>query len=70
MMTEERDGGLQSAASQRLRPAEAAAGRAQATLKKLLAKTDIQFSESFEVDGTDMYKHACSVGSKGSLEGA
>jgi bifunctional non-homologous end joining protein LigD len=31
-------------------------------LKKLVAKTDIQFSESFEVDGPEMYKHACSVG--------
>jgi bifunctional non-homologous end joining protein LigD len=34
-------------------------------LKKLLAKTDIQFSESFEVDGREMYKHACSVGLEG-----
>jgi bifunctional non-homologous end joining protein LigD len=34
-------------------------------LKKLIAKTDIQFSESFEVDGPEMYKHACSVGLEG-----
>ena len=34
-------------------------------LKKLIAKTGIQFSESFEVDGTEMYKHACSVGLEG-----
>jgi bifunctional non-homologous end joining protein LigD len=34
-------------------------------LKKLLAKTAIQFSESFEVDGPEMYKHACSVGLEG-----
>jgi bifunctional non-homologous end joining protein LigD len=34
-------------------------------LKKLVAKTDIQFSESFEVDGPEMYKHACSVGLEG-----
>jgi bifunctional non-homologous end joining protein LigD len=34
-------------------------------LKKLIAKTDIQFSESFEVDGTEMYRHACSVGLEG-----
>jgi bifunctional non-homologous end joining protein LigD len=34
-------------------------------LKKLIAKTAIQFSESFEVDGRDMYKHACSAGLEG-----
>jgi bifunctional non-homologous end joining protein LigD len=34
-------------------------------LKKLIAMTAIQFSEAFEVDGAEMYKHACSV----SLEG-
>jgi bifunctional non-homologous end joining protein LigD len=34
-------------------------------LKNLIAKTGIQFSESFEVDGIDMYKHACSVGLEG-----
>jgi bifunctional non-homologous end joining protein LigD len=34
-------------------------------LKKLISRTDIQFSESFEVDGTDMYRHACSVGLEG-----
>ena len=34
-------------------------------LKKLIAKTDIQFSESFEVDGAEMYQHACSVGLEG-----
>jgi bifunctional non-homologous end joining protein LigD len=37
----------------------------KAHLKKLIAKTAIQFSESFEVDGTEMYKHACSVGLEG-----
>jgi bifunctional non-homologous end joining protein LigD len=31
-------------------------------LKKLIAKTEIQFGESFEVDRPEMYKHACSVG--------
>jgi bifunctional non-homologous end joining protein LigD len=31
----------------------------KALLKKIVAKTDIQFSESFEVDGGEMYKHAC-----------
>ena len=34
-------------------------------LKKLIPKTVIQFSESFEVDGREMYKHACSVGLEG-----
>src|SRR5882757_11167151 len=30
-------------------------------LKKLIIKTAIQFSESFDVDGPEMYKHACGV---------
>ena len=34
-------------------------------LKKLFAKTDIQFSESFEVDGQEMFTHACGVGLEG-----
>jgi bifunctional non-homologous end joining protein LigD len=34
-------------------------------LKKLVAKTDIQFSESFEVDGSEMFTHACSIGLEG-----
>jgi bifunctional non-homologous end joining protein LigD len=34
-------------------------------LKKLIAKTAIQFSESFEVDGPEMFKHACSIGIEG-----
>jgi bifunctional non-homologous end joining protein LigD len=34
-------------------------------LKKLIAKTDIQFSESFEVDGPEMFTHACGVGLEG-----
>jgi ATP-dependent DNA ligase len=34
----------------------------KAQLKKLIAKTAIQFSESFEVDGRKMYEHACSIG--------
>jgi bifunctional non-homologous end joining protein LigD len=37
----------------------------KAHLKKLIAKTDIQFSESFEVDGSEMFTHACSVGLEG-----
>jgi bifunctional non-homologous end joining protein LigD len=34
-------------------------------LKKIIADTDVQFSESFEVDGREMYKHACEVGLEG-----
>jgi bifunctional non-homologous end joining protein LigD len=37
----------------------------KAMLKKLIAKTDIQFSESFEVDGPEMFKHACGIGLEG-----
>jgi bifunctional non-homologous end joining protein LigD len=37
----------------------------KAHLKKLIAKTAIQFSASFEVDGPEMYKHACSIGLEG-----
>jgi len=37
----------------------------KAHLKKLINGTDIQFSESFEVDGPEMYKHACTVGLEG-----
>jgi bifunctional non-homologous end joining protein LigD len=31
----------------------------KAILRKLIAKTAIQFSESFELDGREMFKHAC-----------
>jgi ATP-dependent DNA ligase len=34
-------------------------------LKKIISKTDIQFSESFEIDGREMYKHACKTGLEG-----
>jgi bifunctional non-homologous end joining protein LigD len=34
-------------------------------LKKLIAKTPIQFSESFAVDGLEMYQHACAIGLEG-----
>jgi bifunctional non-homologous end joining protein LigD len=37
----------------------------KALLKKLIDKTDIQFSESFEVDGREMFKHACKTGLEG-----
>jgi hypothetical protein len=37
----------------------------KALLQKIIAKTDIQFSESFEIDGREMYKHACKTGLEG-----
>jgi bifunctional non-homologous end joining protein LigD len=37
----------------------------KALLKKLIAGTDIQFSESFEVDGPEMFKHTCGIGLEG-----
>jgi ATP-dependent DNA ligase len=37
----------------------------KAQLKKIVAETDVQFSESFEVDGTEMYQHACKTGLEG-----
>jgi bifunctional non-homologous end joining protein LigD len=37
----------------------------KAQLKTLIAKTAIQFSDSFEVDGREMYQHACSIGLEG-----
>jgi bifunctional non-homologous end joining protein LigD len=37
----------------------------KAELKKIIAGTDIQFSESFEIDGQAMFAHACKLGLKG-----
>src|SRR3954468_2912375 len=37
----------------------------KALLKKIIAETNVQFSESFEVDGREMYKHACKTGLEG-----
>jgi bifunctional non-homologous end joining protein LigD len=37
----------------------------KALLKKLIAKPAIQFSESFEVGGPEMFKHACGIGLEG-----
>jgi bifunctional non-homologous end joining protein LigD len=39
--------------------------RRKAELRKIIAGTDIQFSESFEVDGPEMLAHACKVGLEG-----
>jgi bifunctional non-homologous end joining protein LigD len=35
----------------------------KALLKKIITETDVQFSESFEIDGREMFEHACAVGS-------
>jgi bifunctional non-homologous end joining protein LigD len=43
--------------------------RRKAELKRLIADTDVQFSESFEVDGREMYAHACKVGLRRRVEG-
>ncbi|TYL96661.1 DNA ligase [Bradyrhizobium rifense] len=37
----------------------------KAELKKIVAGTDVQFSESFEIEGQDMFAHACKVGLEG-----
>ncbi len=37
----------------------------KAQLKKIVAGTDVQFSESFEVDGREMFAHACKLGLEG-----
>jgi bifunctional non-homologous end joining protein LigD len=37
----------------------------KALLKKLIAKTAIQFSESFENDGQELFEHACGIGLEG-----
>jgi bifunctional non-homologous end joining protein LigD len=37
----------------------------KAILKKIIAETDVQFSESFEIDGREVYRRACSIGLEG-----
>jgi bifunctional non-homologous end joining protein LigD len=37
----------------------------KAHLKKIIDGSDVQFSESFEVDGKEMFAHACKVGLEG-----
>jgi bifunctional non-homologous end joining protein LigD len=37
----------------------------KALLRKLIAGTAVQFSESFEVDGKEMYTHTCKAGLEG-----
>jgi bifunctional non-homologous end joining protein LigD len=37
----------------------------KAALKQIVAGTDIQFSESFEIDGREIFVHACKLGLEG-----
>lgn len=37
----------------------------KAALKKIIASSNVQFSESFEIDGREMFTHACKVGLEG-----
>jgi bifunctional non-homologous end joining protein LigD len=37
----------------------------KAALKKIVAETDVQFSESFEIDGPPVYAHVCKAGYEG-----
>ena len=39
--------------------------RRKAELREIIAGTDIQFSESFEIDGAEIFAHACKVGLEG-----
>src|SRR3984893_4465856 len=39
--------------------------RRKAELKKIIAGTDVQFSESFEIQGREMFAHACKLGLEG-----
>jgi hypothetical protein len=37
----------------------------KAQLKKIIQHTDIQFSDSFEIDGAEVFAHACKIGLEG-----
>jgi bifunctional non-homologous end joining protein LigD len=39
--------------------------RRKAELKKIVVGTDVQFSESFEIEGREMFAHACKLGLEG-----
>ncbi|HTE34903.1 MAG TPA: non-homologous end-joining DNA ligase [Reyranella sp.] len=39
--------------------------RRKAELKKIIGGTDVQFSESFEIEGRDVFAHACKLGLEG-----
>ncbi|MHC2654839.1 hypothetical protein ACVMHY_007418 [Bradyrhizobium barranii subsp. barranii] len=40
-------------------------GERKAALKKIITGSDVQFSESFEIDGGEIFAHACKVGLEG-----
>jgi bifunctional non-homologous end joining protein LigD len=46
-------------------PSATAAASAQTIAQAVVAGTDIQYSESFEVDDPDMFKHVCKTGLEG-----
>ncbi len=56
---------IRFALPRRPRLAKAATGRAQGALEKIIVDTEVQFSESFEVDGPKLFEHACKVGLEG-----
>jgi bifunctional non-homologous end joining protein LigD len=39
--------------------------RRKAELQKIIAGTDVQFSESFEIEGRELFAHACKLGLEG-----
>ena len=39
--------------------------RRKSELRKIIAGTDVQFSESFEIEGTEIFAHACKLGLEG-----
>jgi bifunctional non-homologous end joining protein LigD len=39
--------------------------RRKSELKKIIVGTDVQFSESFEIEGREMFAHACKLGLEG-----
>jgi bifunctional non-homologous end joining protein LigD len=41
--------------------------RRKAELKKVIAGADVQFSESFEIEGREMFEHACKLGLEGAV---
>jgi bifunctional non-homologous end joining protein LigD len=42
-----------------------AAVQPKAELRKIIASTDVQFSESLEIEGREMFAHACKLGLDG-----
>jgi bifunctional non-homologous end joining protein LigD len=46
-------------------PYESCRSRSGSHIEEAVAKTDIQFSGSFEVDGPEMFAHVCGIGLEG-----